>query len=150
MASTGGEMNKEKMLTLAKHLESLPKANFNMAKWAISEDFSPICLTNLHTCGTTCCIAGYQVLLNPDHCILCERVVSNTDVSVGFGGVERVAADELGLSEEEKDKLFYMSHWPKKMGKSHFFENTHYLVPMFPETPKGAAKRIRYMVRTGE
>ena len=136
-------MNIPAMKKLAKLLYNLPKDEFNMsiwANWTTGYYFSrPVCSEDLHTCGTTCCIGGYQVLQTPGRCITDLRVYP-IDSAVAMGRVQDVAAEELGLSHQQSEVLFFSPDWPfnPKTGK------------IFPETPRGAAARLRYMIETGK
>lgn len=137
-------MNKKKLESLAKKIEKLPRKSFNMALWAAKmDDKGDVLVASTlsskeikHPCGTACCIAGYQVLRTPGRVVDCSRVLYNGR-PVGF--VDSLAQDELDLANYEARSLFFSSNWPvTKSGKQRF-----------RETPKGAAARIRYMIKTG-
>jgi hypothetical protein len=126
-------MNKEKMLQLADCMEKVDPSNFNMSTWSNgTAQFEEI----THGCGTTCCIAGWQQVFRG------RTVIGEDTFEKGYfkGRTSRLAADDLELTEGEKELLFFRGEgWPRN-------ENGGII---FPNTPKGAADRIRCMVETG-
>lgn len=86
-------------------------------------------------CETACCMAGWWSLMNGRRLNSAEEVFNGNYK----GSVSEVASNELNLDREESDLLFYEENWPRKNGKK-----------MFPKTPKGAANRIRYFIKTGK
>jgi hypothetical protein len=137
-------MNVREMEELALFLETVPRRRFNMRFWAATvtrfvgyNENVKVCLRDTEACGTACCIAGYQIVRKNGRCVKSGEVFDKKGFEVGF--VEDLAGRELGLDYIQKRRLFFFGYWPlNKNGKP------------FHETPKGAAKRIRHMIETGE
>lgn len=128
---------KRKLKNLAKFIASVPKKHFDMYVWAHSKKMDKkgediVCEENANLCGTACCLAGWQVI-RKGYCIN-EDAIVKTKKGKEVGYTPDVARKQLGLSESEASKLFEPIQWPGD----------------FPRTPKGAAKRIRHFVETGE
>jgi hypothetical protein len=109
----------------------------------------PVCADTLkEPCGTTCCIAGHQVI-RKGFCLVDTSVFrsvkfdkkTNEFKGSGLkGDVEQVASQQLGITLGQARLLFYDDVWPtNEAGR-----------PLFPSTPKGAAKRIRHLIITGQ
>lgn len=137
-------MNKQKLESLAKCLENLPPENFHMNWWhAIKhEDNEDMDVTtevsreNATQCGTSCCIAGW-------HCLKMGMTMQRSHAylkGADYGRAEDVAQRDLGLTEDEREVLFYDYKWPYNPETGE----------RFPSTPEGAAARIRYMIETGK
>lgn len=62
------------------------------------------------------------------------------------------AARDLGLDWEESARLFYPIQWPNKEGSTYraTVAEDRENFTKFPNTPKGAAKRIRYFIKEGK
>ena len=140
-------MNVDAMNKLADFIEKLPEENFDMTIWGmkfvggerkgnLTEDY-PVCHDDLQECKTCCCIAGYQILQNPELCLVKGMVYSLEDMSSVLGDAPDVAQHQLGLDEYQATSLFWSSGWSRTG------------IP-FPRTPKGAAARIRHMIQTGD
>ena len=137
-------MNVREMEELAQFLETVPRKRFNMKFWAATfkrfagyDENVKICLRDTEACGTACCVAGYQIVRKDNRCVKSGAAFDKKGSKIGL--VEDLAARELGLDYRQKRDLFFAENWPlNKNGKP------------FHETPKGAAKRIRHMIETGE
>jgi hypothetical protein len=141
---------KRKLENLAAFIEKLPRKAFNINIWAKNNKrhfdsdgkivprniVSKKDLNNLEECGTTCCIAGWQVV---------RKGFSVTNLgTVSKGGkfinsAPILAAEQLGLNLDESSALFYPRESKLRVLTGKTFTNT----------PKGAAKRIRYFIKNG-
>jgi hypothetical protein len=123
---------KRKLERLAKFIEKLPKSRFYMNTWG-----SGYSCVVADECGTHHCIGGWA-LARKGYTV--SRWTA-TDAS-GKGVDPREKAQEiLGLSNGEADLLFFAENWPYKPNTS---------TKMFLDTPKGAAARIRYLIKEGK
>lgn len=129
-------MNKKKLLELADKIEKVSPKNFDMAEWATGP-INRVGLPNLNPgCETTCCIAGWQQVLQGRY-LGGSRVYSGfTEEAKFLGYAEDLAREDLGLNGEEVNRLFYTSGWPHDEAGFR----------RYPNTPAGAAKRIRDFV----
>ena len=133
---------KRKLERFAKFIETLPRKAFGMNEWVNIPYSSEVKSVNKQTafdCGTKCCLAGWEGIRRNK-----ELTDNGTIVNRKPGEkrhVEDFARESLGLTIEESFKLFLPGSWPYNnlSGRE-----------MFNETPKGAAKRIRYFIKTGE
>lgn len=132
------EESKQKLLCLADWIEQkVPAREFNMNYWSF-HDSKYLVEGQEPSCGTQCCIAGWAVL-GAGHRM--REDGSTYDKANNFlGAAKHVAADLLGLDAMEETRLFMPSQWPGA-DRGAF--------TVFPNTPKGAADRIRYFVKTG-
>lgn len=137
------EESKQKLLCLADWIEKkVPVHQFNMRHWSQSQTDQPIEAKVdgegqvEATCGTTCCIAGWAVL-GAGHTMIGDGTTYDENKKY-LGEARDVAERLLGLSREESNRLFLPTEWPGG-----------YQFNVFPNTPKGAADRIRHFVRTG-
>jgi hypothetical protein len=130
-------MNTRKMESLAKFIEKLPKKAFDMSNWVVGYPVGgTVSKSTMHTCGTACCIGGWQAVKSG---YSLDKVGTAYKGNNAFGHSSELAANQLGLTYEEENKLFYSQSWPRtKTGKA-----------KFSNTPKGAAARIRYMIKEG-
>jgi hypothetical protein len=127
-------MNKEKMLKLASCIENVPEKGFNMGSWASKDLVSQDDLEN--ACGTTCCIAGWQQAFRGRTI----NIIGNVFERGKFvGEAPDLCGRDLELTRDERRVLFHREDWPTEAGGRDF-----------PNTPKDAADRIRYMVETGK
>jgi len=120
-------MNKENLLKLAKFLDELPEdyKHFNMHSWATSEkvDVDPDQLldTNIYKCGYVACAVGH-------------------------------APQALGLMVEDLRDFYVWSDFVEEYLCSDW-KTAEWLFGAFWEkvdnTPKGVAKRIRYVIKNG-
>lgn len=95
-------MNTERMFLLADLLDSLPPEKFNLSYW-VSEIYDEgysnddYCDLSAYNCNSAACIAGWAVALKND---------LNAG-SVYCGDIEMDAAEYLGLTLQERNRLFY-------------------------------------------
>lgn len=137
-------MNVKELEKLATRIEQLPRAQFDMDEWGTSNKWHVNeKIAADEACHTTCCIAGWHQVFKGRTIAggyVYKNIKSFLDKEQSIGYTPDVAAEELDLNDEEQAKLFYDFFWPKKPNGK----------PMFALTPKGAAARIRYLIKTGE
>lgn len=139
---------KKKLLCLADWIETLPEQKFDMGQWSSSvgevhldpEDSTKTLNQYGSECATACCIAGWVVLAK-GHTVKGVSVLTESYFSTDL--VPLKAREILGLTPEETEALFYPGNWPG-------CAETNDPYTKFPNTPKGAADRIRHFVQTGE
>jgi hypothetical protein len=85
-------------------------------------------------CGTVGCIAGWAVLLDGN-----KKAIGTWEVTKLVG--EEEGKDSLELTELQKDRLFFLSGWPKKFHDKYFGHSRE-------EQAKIAAARIEHFIRT--
>ena len=162
---------KKKLEELAKFIETIPDKQFNMSEWlgvdnhtkykknAINSEYVGKSLVG--KCGTTCCIAGWEVvrngfLLNQNGYVAVEVTVPGvkkpqvaTLNDYNYNYAPDFATKSLGLTEKEEKLLFYPEGWPgyDEGSKENYWTETN---TQFPNTPKGAAARIRHLIKTGK
>jgi hypothetical protein len=120
---------KQRLLKLADFIERTPVPN---VKFDMTEYFEPRGL-----CGTAACIAGHAVIMKHTHGgrrSFNPGAVYRAVGGCGMPGVSLVAAEYLGLSEEQAGRLF-LGYAPLRL--------------IEPITAKQAAKVIRRFARTG-
>lgn len=83
-------------------------------------------------CGTIACIAGWAVLL------------SEGQTSGAGSDVQAEAEALLGLSVEQRERLFYTSNWPKKFNEAYRDAEDVRL----PAAALAAARRIDHFIKT--
>jgi hypothetical protein len=157
---------KQKLEEFAQFIETINPNKFNMSAWLNIKDNYKFFQTKevderdgfvgkdfIGKCGTACCLAGWEVarqgfLLNEDGTVATEvkipgikkPVVIELKVDDANVDAPAFAKTSLGLTEQEEELLFYPSQWPVDENTNSLFENT----------PKGAAARIRYLIKTGK
>jgi len=129
-------MNKEKMTRLALFMEDLEKERFSIGYWISESyinrmgnaDFCEGSILDINLCGTAGCIAGWALALEnngkfaafeydedyDDHrnyCGYCDEhhydgVCPAGYVSTPVGQIQYDAADVLGLTKQQADRLF--------------------------------------------
>lgn len=151
---------KRKLLRLADFIEQLPRKAFKMDQWvqdpkgfwdSEQTDYE-IGKENVHTCGTACCIGGWYLINKGYHIDSFGDAFKKNDKGNARDAFV-VAQEEIGLSYYEAERLFLANYWPGY--KEGYYSDTldRYVdgkQTKFKETPKGAAKRIRHFVATGE
>jgi len=137
------------MEKLANFLESLPDQKFYMGTWIslVPDGMEPdACMTKKEalSCGTACCIAGWAVFLaNKRLCIGNDTV--ETASGRPLGSVSAWAQSYLGLTDDEADRLFYLSRWPVEY---RFDRYGDWSSMGYKDSTKNAAERIRHMIQT--
>jgi hypothetical protein len=157
---------KQKLEELAQFIETVDPKKFDMGDWLSVQDDYKFYGTKEVTerdgfvgknfigkCGTACCLAGWEVarqgfLLNEDGTVATEvkvpgvkkPVVIKLKVDNANVDAPEFAKVSLGLTEQEEDLLFYPDRWPVNESGDREFD----------DTPKGAAARIRYLIKTGK
>ena len=125
-------LNEKAVLKLANFLESLPRQRFYMGQWIAGNGKDGLKFFKVATkpkktkdpdCGTTCCIAGWQVSLMGLYLNSNGEVFKKAKDSESVGLAWEIAKNALGL---ETTNLFF----------------NHEL-----NTPKKAAKELRKMLK---
>lgn len=131
-------MNKRRMEALAKFIEKLPPEHFNMSEWIQNlEEEDKMCKKDiLNSCGTACCIAGWQAL-KAGYCLAYGGDIYDKKTGEPAGHSNNFTRDYLELTPDQAYNLFRRFTWP-------------YAFKVRPDSPQLAAERIRYMIRTGE
>lgn len=143
-------MNVARIKALADFIESVPEENFDMDFYANDED-SPsrfiVCKDNATACGTSCCIAGWQVVLagfciryaagerNPMQIgkMSGEEFVPTLESASVYDSPFEFSMEYLDLSEYQASLLFLPWKWPAKLEQNN----------------KNAAARLREMAENG-
>ena len=88
-------MNKENMIKLIAHLETLEPSQFDWDKWG-------------DECGTYCCVAGWACMLNGSY----HEIYKNRQPPIGTSNIlySEEAMKWLGLNDEQAYLLFYPNH----------------------------------------
>lgn len=127
-------MNVERMEALAKYLDKLPEEKFDMDFWVWSPLEDSMCEADaLNSCGTTCCIAGWAVLMSGE-CL--DPFTRTVDRDGHKKAIRDYAYDYLDLSSFQASLLFHKHMWPDEFRTQ-------------LESPKLAAKVIRRMIEEG-
>jgi len=151
-----------KLEAFAKFIEKLPRKVINMESWANIKiknrtDLDPVvCKADVlepkgNACGTACCLAGWEVLRR-GYCLDDSGNVYKKNRSIRSSAAN-FARESLGLSSGEASKLFFRDRWPGYSRGYYDFETgrwEHSSPSKFKGTPKGAAARIRHLIKTGE
>src|SRR5215831_13943407 len=143
-------MDKRKLENLAKFIEKLPRRSFDISTWVNipqkmlnKNPYQRICKSIVkHPCGTTCCIAGWEVIRN-GYCMndFGEVYKDKKPESEFVCDALEFAKNSLDLTEEQAGELF-----TPRMSC-----NNRCIILLgdkkFRNTPKGAAKMIRQFIK---
>lgn len=131
------KMNKRRMLSLARFIEKLKPARFDMDNWVYSQSTRFVGKEEAAQCGTTCCVAGWEAVRAG--CKLNQfGFVKVGKAAYSDLHARQVAQERLGLTAEQGEELFLaMRGWD--IGPKHI-----------KPTPQGAALFIRHMVEREE
>ena len=129
-------MNTKKVLELADFLETVPEEQFDL-NWFICKNgrigVDSVSMENVHTCGTTLCVAGWTVLWG-GKTIPTEE---NNSAMLGlYAPIAIEAARLLELTEDEAAQLFYVA-----VGQA------NHVYPSGIVGPRSAALYIRRFVK---
>ncbi len=131
-------MNKRRMESLAKFIEKLPPEHFNMSEWIITgEEEAKLCKKDiLDSCGTTCCIAGWQGI-KAGYCLdFMGFLTDKKGVPAEPSHASSWTREYLQLNHGQAYTLFRKHTWPPELRDK-------------KDSPELAAKRIRLMIQTG-
>jgi hypothetical protein len=141
----------EKEFDMDDFVSVINRGKFSKEEFAVSPE-------NAHTCGTACCIAGWQII--KDGFCLGESGEVKTRIQLPFQkkleylDTGFVAFDfarrSLGLNDEQACSLFYPDRWPGYSYGGGDPDKKTKKIGLFDNTPKGAAERIRHFIKTGK
>ena len=113
-------MNKDNLLRMANHIETIPQEDFNMAKFRKDRSSKKI------ECNTVGCAVGHCIILDPDN--IKKNFIDR------YGMIDYLEWSEqfTGVTNMEQWNYLFGSGWK-------YTDNT----------PKGTAKRIRHVLKHG-
>ena len=137
---------RQRRLALADYIEGIEPKHFNMREWAkkFVDDsdlltLNLVCPTDVNSCGTTCCVAGWH-MIQKGFCLTFGGSVFTEPRGKYLGNAEELSAKDLGLTPKQRETLFHQPDWPTKFAEQIFG---------YTATPHQAAERIRYIANTG-
>ncbi len=136
---TSKQINEPLLRKIQEEIRGNP-SNFNMASYfggALSEVDIRIGVLE-HKCGTTACIAGWALALNPS--VELQRVAYCLE-DYDADDIEWKASNLLGMSQEQASRLFHTDQWPREF-QSRYDKCSH------DEECQVAIERIEHFIQT--
>ena len=121
-------MNKKNLLKLAAFLEKLPQAKFDMLSYRLTKGMTATNFYSLDNCGTIGCAMGYAPFVKGLEVEEEDFYKSALDFNNYCRRIFRIDIDYCG--KKSRWKFIFSYQWRNA-----------------DNTPQGAAKRIRYLVK---